>query len=204
MTILNYWCARDRAIVAVDTAGITPYGMPVEAHSKLHYLAGPNMIVSGRGNLLFARMVYDYLHYMNAGFDDGVEALPEILKAVTQHFLQIAQAEGIADQVDVGPQQVLMLGWSKKAGGFKADVRVRTTGASEFSVHHENALITPWETAWPDRPIAVPKTAEEMEATARWQMQHAPKEHAAAAFGGRLVVAELTAEGVSIRTRCTL
>lgn len=204
MSLLNAWISPTNALVAFDTKGLDLDGTFSEM-SKAFYLPHSNVLVGGRGTVAFTRLVFHMLHLKNASFDEAVDALPLVLSESTTTLTQLAKSAGVHDQVDIGEQEILLVGWSKKSGRIQAVRQTRRLITEDF----ESQPVTPWSCApydqsWGEPPVAEPNTLDRMEKMAAWQVRCGAETFKGAPLGGRLMIADLTRDGISIKTQCNL
>lgn len=205
MSLLNIWLSPERALVGIDTQGVQPDGnkRPV---SKCFYLAHSNLLIAGRGLPLFSRFVFDLCHFHSIDYDDAVENIEQILVRASEMLESAAAHEGVAEKVDLVGQQVALIGWSDARNAFFATMRTRFEAKGKFvETPIQPWVASPYDAAWGDPPECDMGTAIGMETMARWQVNKGRSAFSAdVALGGRLLLAELTVSGATIRTQCDL
>lgn len=206
MSLLNVWVSDHRALVAVDTQGINPDGSCCHG-SKIYHLAHSNLIIAGRGLTVFSRLVFDICHHLNASYDEAIEQLPMILSRASELMYTQAETDGVAGMVDLVQQEVVLVGWSERSNGLQAAWRKRSEFAGGFLDQPiAPALIAPHEPAWGYPPYDDLSSAAHMERMARWQVDRFRRMHPGEsdALGGRLLIAELLRDSMSMKVQCDL
>lgn len=201
MTILNWMTSPERALVMTNTAIGTTTDSDIAEASKLHYLAHANMVISCRGNVLFSRVLYDYMQAHFAFYDEFAEQhFRTVLGVGYEKLLELAKRQQKIDQISATGQQVVLVGWSEKRAGFHATLgQVKMPGAV-VEVNEMPQGISPWDSAWGDYP-PIQTTPESMLSLAAKQVKLASAEYPECSFGGRIVLADMARGGASITCR---
>lgn len=200
MTIVNVAIRHDRAIVAVDTQTIAkldddfPEFDSTRDVSKMIPLVHANTVFAVRGSLAWLPIAFGQMFTMalENGIDDVASVLPSLLNAVSAD-------PSIPAAVSEGPQEVWAVGWSKKRGCPRGIVCIRQPDAT-FEVHEVGEAVAP-ELESDIPPMWQP---EQMAALARRQVAMQRERFPGAPIGGRLLQAEITATGMTIREVCDL
>lgn len=202
MSLLNVHIKPARALIAVDTqAQVFGSDGRTEA-SKLLLMPHLNIVMAARGDLAFFSMVFSCAHRSPANHDfdqlaaDMSDSLPVILK---QHG--VAMSTWGIDPCGV-ESEICIVGWSRKLCRMAGMTYERWPGQQEFTTTE----IDPWRIGpnaqWSTTPAV--DTIEAMQSVARDQVKFMRKHHPQAAIGGRLLVAELTRDAMTIREAGTL
>jgi len=158
------------------------------------------MIIAGRGNLMFCRIIYDILQQLGVAFDEVVRSqLPQILKFGYGQLCAVATQCGYAELISSTGQQILFIGWSDERAEFSAVIGHVSASDGAVSVEDQPNGIAPWHSTWGPHPRA-PANADEMVQLATRQIERAEDDFPDATFGGRLVLADLTRNAAMIRT----
>lgn len=195
MSLLNAWVGKTRAMIGVDTDSITPEGEHFDT-SKLLILPHAGVVFAGRGDRLFVEALFQYF-YRGTGtirFDEVAEHLSNAIRAVIEHMRSLP---GFSSEQDY---QVVVAGWSEKLQ--------RMSGYFAHGVFDVNAtpaidklgqIVMPHD-PWLDclREIPTPKEPESHLILAAVQSKWLRQQGTAG--GGRLVLAELTQDQVTVRT----
>jgi len=187
MSLLNVWVSPERALISVDTDGLTSDGEHVEM-SKLLVLAHANTVLGFRGDRRFMHDLFAtyYLAAAAVDFDAIVAALPEMLASVILAF----RAPGIAPQ----PYQFAIVGWSAAEGRVCGRWYTGNTGEDGYDVDELGARVAPWHGAEAAR-------LPDSEDSIRWLSERqAPwLREEGAAGGGRLLIAQVTRCEIIVR-----
>lgn len=188
MSLLNVHVNERRALVAVDTDGITPEGDHYDI-AKMLPLYHAGVLFACRGDRRFLHDVFKlfYLAAAPCGYDEIVSHMP------------IACADAIASWNAEGgastPYQVVVVGWSSAEGRMRGRIYTGNTGdTAGFDCSELGARVIPWE--FPQAapvPDSVDVIRELASAQAPWLRAKG------AAGGGRLLVAEVTRDSINVR-----
>lgn len=216
MSLLNVYLERDRALVSVDTLSspatsqVAPAGSVADAvkliesgiHApKMAHLVHINTVFAHRGDYLLSNIALSALHMsMPQTFDAAVEAMPQLLAhAYAQAMAFRKQQFGIEEAQGT---EIVLVGWSGALNRMQAVRWLRWPHDKGFNASPVGrALFLPGECVTTDD---VPDTAERMEAIARDQVAYVRREHRGYNCGGRLLLAELTRDSLSVRTIANL
>lgn len=196
MTILNIHVEQQRALVAVNTAGIHADGTSTISACKLMALPHANAVITFRGHMSLGACVYlDCLSSIKS-FDEMLSVFPSIVeKRFADLSDQVAQA-----QVNVSlDTHVVLLGWSPRwerivGIQFEYGEHTRLSGISVV----DKSFVAPWNTSWPIELKQVPSTAAEMATLAKLQSLHAEQLYPGSAWHGDLLLAEITRESIQM------
>lgn len=206
MSLLNAWIEPGRALVAVDTTSydITS-GAPSE-RSKLIPLAHANAVIATRGinKLLLEVFAAIFVMPVSVDYDVISDWLPSALDSGFEGYVANCLAVGM-DEGLVREVELAVVGWSQRSGEMAGVRLTRSPGDSSFSVKP----IRPWSIApnagWgASTPPPAPSTIEAMEEVARAQVRHIRETYSGDPIGGRLIVAELTRDQMTIRSIANL
>lgn len=210
MSLVNIYMEHDRALIGFDTLcsamEVPPAVGVAEALQRIHtgvhmskcsFLAHANVALAHRGDAMFAVGVCSALQLnLLADFDAMTEAMPELL---AQTF---AQVTGYRKQFSVEQfpgAEVILVGWSRALNRMEGVRWLRWPTDKGFAASPVGKALMLPDAEWPQTPDA-PDTAEKMEAVARDQVAYVRREHAGYNCGGRLLLAELTRDTLSVRT----
>ncbi|QNK00729.1 hypothetical protein [Dyella telluris] len=204
MSLLNCFIAEDRALVAVDTC-MAPIvsgnaaDLARRAHgSKILTLPHANVVLAARGEMNFFNwLASDLNRAMLDGYDAMAERMQSLLEKNLEAFMEVvAIPHGVASFPGA---EILMVGWSRATNRMQAAVWKCDPGEKAFRV----ARVVPWM-ASPNPGYAElpspPSSAERMTAIARDQVDLLRSLPVAVAVGGRLLLAELTRDSISIQS----
>lgn len=198
MSILNVWIEPEVALVGVDTATslIGNDGTMLE-YSKMFPIVHANTVVAGRGNSIFLSTLFVMCNG-RGDFDSLVEEMPLLLQLA---FDQIKDLPLLAPPEGIDRQMIVLVGWSSKLGrvagrDFIQEDRARGFVAGEITPHH----LAPWDESFAVLPD--PKTAQDMLTLYRAQVSFMRENAPQAAAGGRLIVARIARQGMTIAPAC--
>jgi len=211
MSLANVYLEHDRALIAFDTLSSAMDAPPAAGvaealerfktglhMSKCTFLAHANVAIAHRGDAMLAVGVCSAVQ-LNAlpDFDAIAEAMAQLL---AQTFAQVTayrkQQLGIEQ---FHGAEIILVGWSHALNRMEAVRWVRWPQDKGFAASQVGkALLLP-DAEWEQTPDA-PDTAEKMEAIARDQVAYVRRKHPGYNCGGRLLLAELTRDTLSVRT----
>ncbi|MCG2595969.1 hypothetical protein [Achromobacter insuavis] len=207
MSLANVVITHDRALISVDTAAGFMEGAEqlmsererTGQHSgKLWCFPHINMAMVTRGDGLLTTTTRTVLESaLPSSFDDAIHMMPNMLEQAYAHVLAFREEKfGIESFPGA---EVVLVGWSPCNLGFQAMRWRRYPADTDFIQSRVDKMLLLPEI---DRiePVDLPDTAEKMEAVARRQVKWARQEHPSLACGGRLLLAELTRDAVTVRT----
>ncbi|UGB39129.1 hypothetical protein [Frateuria soli] len=220
MSLLNVYMERDRALVAFDTLAGSMTGAGhdvgtvanvVEAlerlaagmhTSKCGFLPHINAVMASRGDAAFAGLaLYCLQQSMPQTFDEAVRHMPALLGHTHAQVTALRKQHMGVD--DFPGAEIVLVGWSPILKRMEGVRWVRWPHDKGFNASPvRSPLLLPSE-AWEQQPEA-PDTPEKMEAIARDQVAYVRREHHGLQCGGRLMLAELTRDTLSVRTVCDL
>lgn len=187
MSLLNVHVNEVRALVAVDTDGITPAGEHYDV-AKMLPLYHAGALFAARGDRRFLHDVFKLFYLASApcGYDEIADHMPMACASAIASW----NAEGGAPT----PYQVVVVGWSKADGRMRGRIYTGDTGDAEgFDCGELGARVIPWDF---ERTAPVPDSVDVIRELAREQ---APWLRAkGAAGGGRLLVAEVTENSIKV------
>jgi len=187
MSLLNVHVTEDLALVAVDTDGVNPAGKHFEI-CKLYPLAHANTLLAGQGERRFLLEAFSWICMADGDvdYDVIVDSMPGMLRRMAEG----ARAHRAPDL----RYTIAVVGFSPKAervcGRWYEGV---VTG--EFEVHSLGSRVSPWP--FPDRAAIPADEASHVELARRQTAWHKTQ---GVAGGGRLLLAELTRDGMSSRS----
>lgn len=207
MSLANIVIRHDRALISVDTlAGFMEEAGQLMSENertgrhtgKLWLFPHINMAMTQRGDGLLTGTARAMLESsFPSSFDDAVRMMPSVLDQAFAHTLAFRNEKFGIDSFPGA--EVVLVGWSLCNLSFQAMRWRRYPTDSGFTQCRVDKMLLLPEI---DRiePVDVPDTAEKMEAVARRQVEWARREHPSLACGGRLLLAELTRDAVTVRT----
>lgn len=216
MTLLNVWVGADRALVGVDTCARPTHpkwaaltGVPPQLDvTKVFPLAAAGAIVAGRGVSGLIWAVHLRCLATPGDFDTLVAAMPTILRWADRDYRRMVPfwsrwgADGALQLALVGwsPRQERMCGaiFSRTAAGHAFE-RLDLGGEGSEGGDESDDWIAPWEPEQGEAPV--PDTPGNMLDLVIRQMNHAPAD---APIGGRLIVAELRRDVLTVQTLAEL
>lgn len=202
MSLVNVWISPDRALVGVDTEGVTLDGTHNEV-SKMIPLVHANLVLATRGHMGFLNALFGTSYAVGGDFDAIVEKMPMILSYAFNHLMSQASSAGVADQGNFDRQDAFIVGWSRKHCRMLGMSYSQETAKDGFTGREiDSWCVSPWEDPGVMPPI--PNTPEVLKEVARTQASFASDPRSEAAVGGRLLVAEITRDGIIITSRCDL
>lgn len=195
MTILNIWATPERAVVAVDTATHSFDGARGYA-TKIVPLFHSNCIVAGRGSIsVLAGVLHPLLSVpkdYEAAHNTIAEQLPAHMKFVDNH------AAGQGSPFRVGAQQIALVGWSTTAK--RVCVALFYCDGKTFHLDDDDRAFLPDPGTDMASIVAEPFSTVAMMRTAREQVEWAKSTGIGHTVGGDLIYAEVSAQGLSIRS----
>lgn len=193
MSILNVWVSETKALIGVDTDGIMGGAEHVE-FSKLIPLVHANVVFASRGDREFLVDLFtDFAQNRIAVTFDVIE---EHLLAVVAGIVKRWRGLGyIADY------QFAIVGWSERRGRMVAIWATGNTGEDGIDLDEIESRMAPWHESLGRAPV--PDSHDVMAGAAQQQASWLQAQPGAAG-GGRLIVAELTRDSMSIRSLCNL
>lgn len=210
MSLLNVYMEKDRALIGFDTLATVMPNAPSlgdafkqladgKAHmSKVAFLAHANVAIAHRGDAMLANSIFGALQLSGLqGFDAMVEAMPQLLGQAYAYVTGFRKQHYGMD--DFPGAEIVLVGWSAALRRMEGVRWVRWPQDKGFAASPVGrALLLP-DAEWAQTPEP-PDTAEKMEVIARDQVAYVRREHATLNCGGRLLLAELTRDGLSVRT----
>lgn len=211
MSLLNIYLAAHRALVGVDTAcGLLP-GQSMEEWcaanapgqkppaelSKLWPIAHAGAVIACRGTALFGLQVFGAAS-MFPSVDAIEDNMGDLLKRIGAASDASHQAAQMPEELRHAKQEIALVGWSQREGSMIATVWEHVAGPGHtFEVDQVDRFAAPWETEWGE--AIEPRTDHDMLQLARMQVSRFRVAHPGAPIGGRLMVAELTRDQITVR-----
>lgn len=192
MSILNIHVSPMVARVYVDTlvdrSGTYQHG------EKMVVLPQANLVIAGRGDLvLLAHLAASLANLSPAGYDAAMLGIDDVLHDEVSAYEAVREMQG---HEPLQGLEFVLAGWSQQGDTCAATRWERWPGEESFKA----TLVDPWSlspdagTGQPDEP----DTVERMIAYARGQVRRlAPM---TGAVGGRLILAEVTRDGIATRS----
>lgn len=214
MSLVNIHLERDRALIGFDTLTSrmnAPTTLSVAdaikvaqafdsgVHmSKCTFLTHANVAVAHRGDAMLAVNVCSALQMsLLSDLDAMTEAMPQLL---AQAYAQVTafrkQQMGIDD---FHGAEIILVGWSPALNRMEGVRWVRWPQDKGFAASPVGKELILPDAEWEQKPDA-PDTAEKMEAIARDQVAYVRRKYPGYNCGGRLLLAELTRDTLSVRT----
>ncbi|WP_201312896.1 hypothetical protein [Dyella sp. EPa41] len=204
MSVLNCFVAEDRALVSVDTcmapiSSSNAADLARRAHgSKLLALPHANVVLAARGEMNFFNwLASDLNRAVLDGYDAMAERMPSLLEKNLEVFMAaVAKPQG----VDAFPgAEIVMVGWSRATNRMQAAVWKCDHGEKASRVARVASWMASPNPGYAELP-APPDSAERMTTIARDQVELLRSLPVAVAVGGRLLLAEVTRDSISIKT----
>lgn len=190
MTIANAWCTKDQAWVMSDSVA-NHAGNVSAPMSKLCYVSHSNLVLNGQGQGVFVATLALRLQFASATFDEVVEEWGDLIAEVRSLAVENRSPY-------VGPQNVLLVGYSEIAGRFRALMtQIPAVDAKPLFVT-QSQWVLPWEREWEDFPPAQMRF-DTLRDIARYQIRKG-LERGATGFGGPVLLAQMTREQTTIRS----
>ena len=191
MSLLNAWVSPDRALVAVDTDGITPAGEHFEI-SKMLPLVHARTLFAGRGDRKFLHDLVKcyFLAATAVTYDDIVDHLPVAIA----HTLAAFKQEGAAPF----EYQFAVVGWSPAQQRVCGQWITGSSSDDGYDCEELGQRVAPWnppEMGVPVMPSSVDAMTQIAKVQAEW-LRSQPN----SAGGGRLIVAEVTKDRMTIES----
>lgn len=207
MSLANVVINHDRALISVDTRAGFIEGAEDLADAetfqnrhaaKLWLFPHMNMAMTQRGDGVLTATVRNLLERsLPDSFDDAVRLMPEVLGYA--YADTVASRKQVLGIDDFPGAEIVLVGWSPCNLSFQAMRWRRYPTDHDFIQSRVDKMLLLPEI---DRiePVDLPDTAEKMEAVARRQVAWVRRDHPSLACGGRLLLAELTRDAVTVRT----
>ena len=210
MSLLNLYLAAHRALVGVDTAmGLHPdpevrawaqtqdcSALPAHV-SKLYPITHSGALIAGRGTIPFILDVVGCASMVES-FDQLEDRMPALLRQVSEIDAARVEAAPLPEKVKHPKREILLVGWSEREGSMVATHYECQAGLGQaFDAQPVDLLQAPWDAE--QGPAIEPRTDHDMLQLALAQVSHVRAKHPGAPIGGRLIVAEVTRAGVTIR-----
>lgn len=197
MTILNVWVERERALMAVDTEIVMPWGQRHQC-AKMIPLIHLNAMIAARGHLVFFAYLFKALHCEAlSDFDALLDRMPRMLPLADEDARKAVRQLGVTDTGFLDNQTIVACGWSAKAGRMFAREWSQDDLARGFiSEHVEPFFVSPWDPSIDHIPD--PTTHAAMAVLAQAQCKLMREKAPDAAAGGKLIVAEINQRGMQI------
>lgn len=207
MSIANIVIEKDRALIGVDTlAGYMQEGKHLldevkyrARHAgKLSVFPQFNAAMTHRGDGLLTSIVRLNLETeCPYDFDDAVQMMPAILATAYTNALA-ARSQNVGIEAFAGAE-IVLVGWSPHYSRFLAVRWCRYPEHDDFTeTYIDKMLLLPEMERIQE--VETPDTDAKMEALVRAQVAWAASEHPDLTCGGRLLMAEITRDSVSVRT----
>ncbi len=179
--------SRLKAAIGLPTAG---------SANKVFVLGQPAVVVAGRGNPAYLATVVELLCLrMVTDFDGAQRCFAEVAREAAQAFAGLLEKVGGGELTQ---QEVALVGWSQKKRQVAAILVCQdSVDSSEvFEFDGAPAWITPWKDEWGDE-----FSFESDEVALSSAREQARRINATdpGCVGGRLLLAEVTQLGVSLR-----
>lgn len=213
MSLVNIVMDQERALIATDTKAqfmntssrsiseatkqATEDGY---ASSKFDYLPHANVIVTSRGVALLGNIIYSQLKTSGvSSFDVLVESMPECLTVAYNYAISVLKQQGVTDAF--AGSEITLVGYSIALSRMEAVRWVRQPDDTGFRASPVGSVSLMPDAEWPQSPEP-PSTDEAMEAIARDQVQYCIDRWPDGEYrlGGRLLLAELTRDCLTVRT----
>jgi len=212
MSIMNALVTPDRVLVGVDTEADSERQsdkVPKRYEiSKLFPLVHANVVMAARGSHAFHMPVLFHLSVSEAAtYDAMVTDLSGALVRMVDQAHAAIRCAGASPSFDIGTQEIYLFGWSDQSSRMMGTAFTRDPNSGQWEVLSiddgvDSGWVAPWGEDWGE--YREPQDLEEMQALAHSQVRITRERAPEVAIGGRLIVAELTRESVSIKSTCAL
>lgn len=201
MSLVDVWLQPERVVVAVDTRSqVMRTGEFFDA-SKLLPVPHANTVLTGRGHDVYLTVSLSLVVQSARGTDfEAVEAvMPEVLVHAARFMSSNIKSFG-PGAAALEQQEILIAGWSTKQGRGRAVMYKQESFDAGFVASEiAEGWASPWTDAWGAAPSI--ESLDDLEAMAKDQVRRMRKVDPLAAIGGRLLLADITAAGMSITAR---
>jgi hypothetical protein len=199
VSIVNFTLDSQRALIAVDTVG-GGYGLGEHQVSKIYPVAHANIILAGRGSVSFLAHVAVMCSVMQGDFDQMIVEVAELLPRVWAQMLSGWRAQGLDGSVAQGQgQELYLFGYSCRLQEMVAVCFTRLAGGSVFAMVDDLAYsAAPYPTCLGVLPPI--QTVQDFMPIARKQVQLHRETCPDAGVGGRLLLAKLTRESMTLKS----
>lgn len=192
MSIIAAFRDDETVTIAVDTATFAPDGSPASI-SKMVPLVHMPAVLAYRGCALYLEMLFASCHSKGGTFDKLLDAMPSIISEAMPQFHNFAGQLGLTDPQMLEKHDIVLAGWSEREGRMVCRSYLQERAADGFNIEDVRRMFgAPWD---PSLISLAPDVKRFADAQVRKMHREAP--HAAA--GGRLMVARLSREGMTIR-----
>jgi hypothetical protein len=201
MSLLNVVLQRQEAYVAVDTRFLSLSGSGFFEGTKMLILPHANVVFASRGERTFLHWVFNWFLMTLETFDfDGIErVLPQVLQAQFEIYAEKCKADAIESK-HYAEIELVVVGWSQSEQHMICLTVLRKLGDDQFSVNRmKTGHIAPAFTEDLSS-ITVASQAGYMSAVARAQTRQAKRDSPGQPVGGRLLMATVTKDKVTVET----
>ncbi len=210
MSLVNVYLEHDRALIGFDTLSSAMEAPPAAGvaealerfktglhMSKCAFLAHANVALAHRGDAMLAVGVCSavQLNFLS-DFDAIAEAMPQLL---AQAYAQVTTYRKQFGIEQFSGAEVILVGWSHALNRMQGVRWIRWPTDQGFTASQVGKALMLPDAEWEQTPD-VPDSAEQMERIARDQVAYVRAKHAGYNCGGRLLLAELTRDTMSVRT----
>lgn len=199
MSLVNFRVDADRILVAVDSiGGASKHRLHM---NKLFPIPHTNMLLCGRGSMNFLAKV-SYVCGLMSGFDEVRAELPKalpglLLTARVEAALYWALSLGRLGSPKLDAMELYVFGWSEQQEEMTAMRFTKRRGVRGFALDDDLA-----EGVGPALAHEFPvlDSVETMMRVANEQVTCALRDDPGTPIGGRLMVAELTRDAITLRS----
>lgn len=191
MTILNAIVKADQVLLSIDSAAAFPGGEK-SITTKIFSLPHLRAVIAGTGTIELAPVLQTSL--LNVpDFDAALVALPRLLSEIFSKIKILGRGQILERQA------IFITGWSVSSGRFVARWAQQDHESKGFQITAlgdggADWVLSPWEGEYPPAPA----TRGDLVELARRQFKIWKAKSPDAAFGGELIVAELTKNAVRL------
>jgi hypothetical protein len=209
MSLLNVWMEPHRALVGVDTHAmhLGPRGEPLLVRglppgrfetSKMIPIVHLNAVMAVRGSAVLIAGAYILCNMEPwQGLDQLFDNFPTI---VAKNFAQLEHVSRQQGQKANPEQEVMLIGWSKRAGKMRCLMLKQETEGAGFVPHQIDELwLGPWDDDAQGAPPVDPSDDRSMAELMQAQRLDARQRFPNLPVGGRALVAELSRDQLSFR-----
>lgn len=205
MSIMNVIVKPDRAYVAVDTAAATTQGRKgcVET-SKMVPLVHANLIFAARGALTVMHNLASWCMSIDrtANFDYLAGLLPEMMDQFHERLMHQVQSQTgeVPHHQEV---EIALVGWSEGKKNMACLLLSNDRGQGPYSAKIAQCVISPFpgdDAMQRMSEVTVPDIESYMAVVANEQVKFVRRQFPGQPIGGRLIVAEITKDRMTVES----
>jgi len=210
MSLLNVLLRDQKAVVAVDTANVVIATGAIYEGCKMIPLANAGCVLAGRGSPLLLYNFVTWLHCSarSLSFDFIAAEAPTAIDTWFEQWVALIRGHMPEEHLPTTQNhQLVVVGWSEKVGRMAGLSLTRDRGSdTAFRAEPIDGVYASPAYEEDLSELTVPNEVAYMQAVAEAQVRAYRGGTLDAGFviGGRLMVAELTRDAVTIRSACRL